>query len=111
MIKDAIANHIPRDETVDGECVAPTGMNRGEAAIELLRTGVASKTITADAAAEQLAKLLDLPASRRIQIRETVKATFETGDDVISKIRPYLKRSTQVAEQHARKTIAVTSDV
>jgi hypothetical protein len=30
MIKDAVANHIPRDETVDGECVAPTGMNRGK---------------------------------------------------------------------------------
>ena len=82
-----------------------------EAAIELLRAGVASKTITADAAAEQLAKLADLPASRRIQIRETVKAAFEAGDDVISKIRPNLKGSTQVTEQHARKTIAVTSDV
>ena len=32
-------------------------------------------------------------------------------DDVVSKIRPHLKRSTQVTEQHARKTIAVTSDV
>jgi hypothetical protein len=30
MIKDAVANHIPRDETVDGECIAPTGMNRGK---------------------------------------------------------------------------------
>jgi hypothetical protein len=82
-----------------------------EADIELLRAGVDGKTITADAAAEQLAKLADLPASRRIQIRGAVKAAFEAGDDVISKIRPYLKRSTQVTEQHARKTIAVTSDV
>ena len=30
MIKDAVANHIPRDEPVDGECVAPTRMNRGK---------------------------------------------------------------------------------
>jgi NADPH-dependent glutamate synthase beta subunit-like oxidoreductase len=82
-----------------------------EAAIELLRAGVASKTITADAAAEQLAKLLDLSASQRIQIRQTVKAAFEAGNDVVSKIRPYLERSTQVTGQHARKTIAVTSDV
>jgi hypothetical protein len=82
-----------------------------EAAIELLRAGVAGKKITAEAAAEQVAKSLDLPASQRIQIRETVKAAFEAGDDVISKIRPYLKGSTQVTEQHARKTIAVTSDV
>jgi hypothetical protein len=79
--------------------------------IELLRAGVAGKKITADAAAEQLAKSLDLPASLRIQIRETVKAAFEAGDDVVSKIRPYLRRSTQVTEQHAGKTIAVTSDV
>jgi hypothetical protein len=82
-----------------------------ESAIELLRAGVAAKTITADVAADQLAKLLDLPASRRIQIREDVKAAFEAGDDVISKIRPYLKRSTQATEQQARKTVAVTSDV
>jgi hypothetical protein len=82
-----------------------------EAAIELLRAGVAGKTITADAAAEQLAKSLDLPASRRIQIRKTVKAAFEAGDDVVGKIRPYLKRSMQASEQQARKTIAVTSDV
>ena len=95
----------PRTAAV-GETTSPQ-----EAAIELLRASVAGKIITADAAAEQLAKSLDLPASRRIQIRETVKAAFEAGDDVVSKIRPYLKRSTQVTEQHARKTIAVTSDV
>lgn len=89
-----------------GETTSPQ-----EGAIELLRADVAGKKITADAAAEQLAKSLDLPASRRIQIREIVKAAFEAGDDVVSKIRPYLKRSTQVTEQHARKTIAVTSDV
>ena len=82
-----------------------------EAAIELLRAGVAGNKITPDEAEERLAKSVDLPASRRIQIRETVKAAFEAGDDVVSKIRPYLKRSTQVTEQHPRKTIAVTSDI
>jgi hypothetical protein len=82
-----------------------------EAAVELLRAGVADKRITSDVAADQLVKWLDLPASRRIQIRETVKAAFETGDDVVGKIRPYLERSTQATEQQARKTIAVTSDV
>ena len=94
------------DTAAVGEITSPQ-----EAAIELLRAGVVVKKITADEAAEQLAKSLDLPASRRIQIRETVKAAFEAGDDVVSKVRPYLKRSTQVTEQHARKTIAVTSDV
>ena len=105
--------HYGQDEAYPKAHVAVLGgtATPPEAAIELLRAGVASKTITADAAAEQLAKLLDLPASRRIQIRQTVKAAFETGDDVVGKVRPYLKRSTQVAEQHARKTIAVTSDV
>jgi NADPH-dependent glutamate synthase beta subunit-like oxidoreductase len=105
--------HYGQDEAYPKAHVAVLGgtATPPEAAIELLRAGVASKTITADAAAEQLAELLDLPASRRIQIGETVKAAFEAGDDVISKIRPYLKRSTQVTKQHARKTIAVSSDV
>jgi NADPH-dependent glutamate synthase beta subunit-like oxidoreductase len=105
--------HYGQDEAYPKAHVAVLGgaATPPEAAIELLRAGVASKTITADAAAEQLAKLLDLPASRRIQIRQTVKAAFEAGDDVVGKVRPYLKRSTQVTEQHARKTIAVTSDV
>lgn len=105
--------HYGQDEAYPKAHVAVLGgaATPPEAAIELLRAGVASKTITADAAAEQLAKLLDLPASRRIQIRQTVKAAFEAGDDVVGKVRPYLKRSTQVTEQDARKTIAVTSDV
>jgi hypothetical protein len=105
--------HYGQDEADPKAHVAVLGgtATPPEAAIELLRAGVAGKKITAEAAAEQVAKSLDLPASRRIQIRETVKAAFEAGDDVISKIRPYLKGSTQVTEQHARKTIAVTSDV
>ena len=80
-----------------------------EAAIELLRAGVNGKTSTADAAVDQLAKSLDLPASRRIQIRETVKAAFEAGDDVISKIKPFLKGAGQQQTEHqqARKTVAM----
>jgi hypothetical protein len=105
--------HYGQDEAYAKAYIAAVGgtATPPEAAIELLRAGVSGKTITADVAAEQLAKLLDLPVSQRIQIRETVKAAFEAGDDVVSKIRPYLKRSTQATEQQARKTIAVTSNV
>ena len=82
-----------------------------EAAIELLRAGVADKTMTADFALEQLAKLLrpDLPVSRRIQIREIAKAAFETGDDVVGKIKPFLKGADQQQTEHqqARKTVAI----
>ena len=98
--------HAKAHTAAVGEITSPQ-----EAAIELLRASVAGKLITAGAAAEQLAKSLDLPASRRIQIRETVKAAFEAGDDVVGKIRPYIKRSTQATEQQATKTIAVTSYV
>ena len=46
---------------------------------------------------EQLANLLrqDLPVSRRIEIRETTRTAFEAGDDVVSKIRPFLKGTEQ----------------
>ena len=72
-----------------------------EAVIELLRVGVADKTMTPDFAVEQLAKLLrpDLPVSRRIQIREIAKAAFETGDDVVGKIKPFLRDGQRQAEQ------------
>jgi hypothetical protein len=82
-----------------------------EAVIELLCAGVADKTMTADFALEQLAKLLrpDLPVSRRIQIRETAKAAFETGDDVVGKIKPFLKGAGQQQTEHqqARKAVAM----
>ena len=70
-----------------------------EAVIELLRTSVADQTMSPDSAAEQLVKLLrpDLPASRKIEIRESARAAFEAGDDVISKVRPFLK----VDQHHA----------
>ena len=83
-----------------------------EAVVELLRVGVADKTISPDSAVEQLAKLLrqDLPVSRRIEIRETAKAAFEAGDDVLGKVRPFLKETPQegTAKLRASKTIAVT---
>jgi hypothetical protein len=83
-----------------------------EAGVELLRVGVADKTISPDSAVEQLAKLLrpDLPVSRRIEIRETAKAPFEAGDDVLGKVRPFLKETPQevTAKQRPSKTIAVT---
>jgi len=95
-----------RIAVVDGT-VTPQG-----AVIELLRVGVADKTISPDSAVEQLAKLLrpDLPVSRRIEIRETAKAAFEAGDDVLGKVRPFLKETPQegTAKLRASKTIAVT---
>jgi hypothetical protein len=83
-----------------------------EAVVELLRVGVTDKSMSPDSAVDQLAKLLrpDLPVSRRIEIRETAKAAFEAGDDVLGKVRPFLKETLQeeMAKQRARKTIAVT---
>lgn len=74
-----------------------------EAVIELLRTSVADQKMSPDSAAEQLVKLLrpDLPASRKIEIRESARAAFEAGDDVISKVRPFLKAGQHHAE-HSR---------
>src|SRR5260221_1111976 len=96
----------PRVAVVDGTATPQ------EAVLELLWVGVADKTISPDSAVEQLAKLLrpDLPVSRRIEIRETAKAAFEAGDDVLGKVRPFLKETPQevTAKQRAGKTIAVT---
>jgi hypothetical protein len=84
-----------------------------EAVIEFLRVGVADKTMTPDFAVEQLAKLLraDLPVSQRIQVRETAKAAFEAGADVVRKVRPFLKGANQQqAQEHQqiRKKVAIT---
>jgi hypothetical protein len=80
--------------------------------IELLRVGVAEKTITPELAAEQLANLLDpdLAVSQRIRIREIAQAAFSAGDDVFSKISPFLTeaRRRQSEQQEAGKRIAVT---
>jgi hypothetical protein len=75
-----------------------------EAAIELLRVAVADKTMTPEFAVEQLVKLLrpDLPVSRKIEIRGTAKAAFETGADVVSEIRPFLRGAPAQAEQQRR---------
>lgn len=72
-----------------------------EAVIELLRASVADKTMSPDSAAEQLLKLLrtDLPVSRKIEIREKAKAAFEAGEDVVKKIKPFLRNGQRSAEQ------------
>jgi hypothetical protein len=95
--------HLNQDEAYANE---RTAVQNGDATpqegvVELLRTGLADKTITPDFAVEQLDKLLrtDMPISRRIQIRETAKAAFEAGDDVAAKIRPFLKNGHSSAEQ------------
>ena len=71
-----------------------------EAVIELLRTSVEDQTMSPDSAAEQLVKLLrpDLPASTKIEVRESARAAFEAGDDVTSKVRPFLKAGQHQAE-------------
>jgi hypothetical protein len=79
--------------------------------IELLRTAVAEKTMTPELAAEQLAKLFrpDLPVSQRIRIREIAQAAFSAGDDVFTKVSPFLKgaQRRQSEQQEAGKSIAV----
>jgi hypothetical protein len=64
-------------------------------------------------ATEQVVKLLrpDLPVSRRIEIRETTKAAFESDDDVLEKIKPFLKgavQNRQARQQQIEKTVAIT---
>jgi hypothetical protein len=43
-----------------------------------------------------------LPVSRRIAIREDLNAALAGGDDVASRIRPFLKNSIQQAEQRKK---------
>ena len=71
--------------------------------MKLLQVAVIHETMTPAGAAGQLAKLLrpDLPLSQRIALRETTKAAFEAGDDVVEKIKPFLKGASQ---QQARNT-------
>jgi prophage DNA circulation protein len=79
-------------------------MTPQEAAVDLLCAAVADKSMTLDQAASEIAKLLrpDLPVSRRIAIREDLKTAFEAGDDVVSRIRPFLKNSIEQAEQRRK---------
>jgi hypothetical protein len=85
-----------------------------EAAVTLLRAAVTNQTMTPAAATEQLAKLLrpDLPVSKKIEIRESAEAAFDTGDDVLEKIRPFLNGADQNGQtqeqQQFKKKVAVT---
>jgi hypothetical protein len=85
-----------------------------EAAVKLLQAAVINRTMTPAAATEQLAKLLrpDLPVSKKIEIRERAKAAFDTGDNVLEKIKPFLKGAAQNGqaqeEQQIKKKVAVT---
>jgi hypothetical protein len=82
-----------------------------EAVIELLRVSVADKTTSPESAADELTKLLrpDLQASRKIEIRKKAKAAFEAGDDVVSKVRPFLRNSQREAEHIRNSTKPVIS--
>jgi hypothetical protein len=84
-----------------------------EAAVKLLQIAVIHGTMTPADAASQVDKLLhpDLPVSRRIEIRETTKAAFEADDDVLEKIKPFLKgaiQNRQARQQQIGKTVAIT---
>jgi hypothetical protein len=85
-----------------------------EAAVKLLEVAVIHGNMTPADAAGQVAKLFcpDLPVSRRIELREITKAAFEGHDDVLEKIKPFLKgaaQNEQIREQQQiRKKVAVT---
>jgi len=84
-----------------------------EAAVKLLQVAVIHGTMTPADATEQVVKLLrpDLPVSRRIELRETTKAAFEADDDVLEKIKPFLKgavQNRQARQQQIGKTVAIT---
>lgn len=94
--------------------VANGSITPQEAGVKLLQVAVIHRTMTPADAVEQVAKLLhpDLPVSRRIELRETTKAAFEANDDVLEKIKPFLKgaaRKEQTREhQESKKIVAVT---
>jgi hypothetical protein len=85
-----------------------------EAAVTLLQAEVVNRNMTPAAATEQLAKLLrpELPVSKKIEIRESARAAFDTGDDVLEKIKPFLKGAAQNGQpqeqQQIKKKVAVT---
>jgi hypothetical protein len=94
--------------------VANGSITPQEAAVKLLQVAVIQGTMTPADAVEQVAKLLhpDLPISRRIELRETIKAAFEANDNVMEKIKPLLKaaaRNEQTREHpDTKKIVAVT---
>ena len=89
------------------QAVAEQTATPQEAVIELLRAAVADKTMAPGQAVEELVKLLrtDLPASRKIAIRQAAKAAFETGDDIARKIRPFLKSASTEQERKMNKRV------
>jgi uncharacterized coiled-coil protein SlyX len=106
---DAVNHEIPTQrydqmyaearQTVEEHALSPQ-----EAVIEVLRAAVADKTITSEQAAAQLVSLLraDLPESRKIEIRQTAKASLEARDDIAGKIRLFLKNAPDQAEQQRK---------
>ena len=95
------------------QMVASGTITPQEAAVKLLQAAVIHGTMTPADATEQVVKLLppDLPVSRRIQLRETTKAAFEADDDVLEKIKPFLKgavQNRQARQQQIGKTVAIT---
>ena len=95
------------------QMVASGTITPQEAAVKLLQVAVIHGTMTPADATEQVVKLLrpDLPVSRRIEIRETTKAAFEADEDVLEKIKPFLKRAVQnrqARQQQIGKTVAIT---
>jgi uncharacterized coiled-coil protein SlyX len=106
---DAV-NHEIRTQRYDHmyaearQAVEEHALSPQEAVIEVLRAAVTDKTMTSEQAAAQLVSLLraDLPASRKIEIRQTAKASLEAGDDIAGKIRPFLKNAPDQAEQQRK---------
>ena len=85
-----------------------------EAAVKMLQVAVIHGTMTPADAAGQVAKLVrpDLPVSQRIELRETTKAAFEANDDVLEKIKAFLKgavQNQQSRQQQMGKTVAFSS--
>jgi hypothetical protein len=80
---------------------------REGAVIELLRAFVADNKMAPGQAIEELVKLVrtDLPTSGKIAIREAAKAAFETGDDIVGKIRPFLKNASTEQQRKVNKRV------
>ncbi len=73
-------------------------------AIQVLSARVTDKTMTPEQSVTELTSLLrtDLPASRKIEICQTAKASLEAGDDIAGKLRPFLKNAPDQAERQRK---------
>src|SRR5260221_11543008 len=106
---DAV-NHEIRTQRYDRmyaearQAVEEHALSPQDAVIEVLRAAVADKTMTSEQAAAQLVSVVrtDLPASRKIEIDQTARASLEAGDDIAGKIRPFLKNAPDQAEQQRK---------